>query len=276
MKRLPFFSLLLAGLTCAASISFVQAQAQPLKVLVVNGGCCHDYAAQAPVIQDIIESKLNAEVTIATSPSKKTDARFEVYSSDDWAKGYDVVIHNECSAKVQDPEYVHRILAAHRAGVPAVNVHCAMHSYRWGKFKEPVTLGEDNAHWFEMIGLQSSGHGPKAPVEVKYEKIDHPALKGLEDWTTAVGELYNNIQIFEGTQVLAQGSQKIEGKTIPDAAIIWTSHYGPEKTRIFSMSIGHSSEEMKDENFAELLRRGVLWAADKINPDGSPQAGLAK
>ena len=31
----------------------------------------------------------------------------------DWAKPYDVVIHDECSADVTDPEYVGNIIAAH-------------------------------------------------------------------------------------------------------------------------------------------------------------------
>jgi len=251
-------------------------EAQPLKILLINGGCCHDYDAQGVVIKAAIESKLQAEVKIEVTPSKKTDARFAVYESPDWAKGYDVIIHNECSANVKDPAYVKRILDAHRAGVPAVNLHCAMHSYRWGKFKKPVTLGADNAHWFEMIGLQSSGHGPKGPVDVKYEKTDHPLIKGLKDWTTPAGELYNNIQIFEGTKVLAEGIQAIEGKPTDSAAIVWTNLYGPQKTKIVSISIGHSSEEMKDENFAELLHRSVLWATDNINADGSPRSGLAK
>ena len=61
------------------------------------------------------------------------------------------MIHDECSASVTDPVYVKRILDAHRKGVPAVNLHCAMHSYRWGNIQEPVAAGADNAGWFEML-----------------------------------------------------------------------------------------------------------------------------
>ena len=259
-----------------AMCALIQVQAKPLKVLLINGGCCHDYPAQAAIIKESVEAHLKAEVTVALSPSKKTNATFKVYESDDWAKGYDVIIHNECSANVTDKAYVKRILDAHRAGIPAVNIHCAMHSYRWGSFKKPVKIGDDNANWFEMIGLQSSGHGPKAPIDVKYEKVDHPVVKGLKDWTTPAGELYNNIQVFDSAKVLAKGSQEIKGKRGKDAAIIWTNEYGPKKTKILSMSIGHTSNEMKDENFQKLLSRSILWATGNINADGSAKNDLGK
>ena len=250
------------------------AEVEPLKILLINGGCCHDYPLQGPVIKGVVEERLNAVVTIASSPSKKTDARFEVYENDNWAEGYDLIIHNECSANVTDPEYVNRILNVHRNGVPAVNIHCAMHSYRWGKFKEPVTLGEDNAGWFEMIGVQSSGHGPKFPVKVDYnEEAKHPITMNLEDWVTPVGELYNNIQMFDTATALATGSQTLKDGKVAEAVIVWSNLYGPNKTRIFSASIGHTSEEIADENFAKLLVQGILWSIDKLDDDGKPDEG---
>ncbi|MCS5617726.1 MAG: hypothetical protein NZ658_06980, partial [Pirellulales bacterium] len=139
---------------------------EPLKVLLVAGGCCHDYATQTRLLKGGIEERIAATVTVAYNPDTSTKARFEIYEQDDWAKPYDVVIHDECSADVTEGSYVERILAAHRAGTPAVNIHCAMHSYRWGEFRKPVEPGADNAGWYEMIGLQSTGHGPQFPIAV--------------------------------------------------------------------------------------------------------------
>ena len=67
-----------------------------------------------------------------------------------------------------------------------------------------------------------------------------------------------------------------EKANVKDAAIIWTSTYGSKKTKVFSISIGHSSEEMKTKEFKELLVRGVLWTTDNINKDGSAKNELAK
>ena len=102
----------------------------PLQVLLVAGGCCHDYGAQSKLLKKGIEERIHAEVTVVFNENTGTDTTFEIYESDDWAKGYDVVLHDECSAKVTDKPYVDRILAAHKSGVPAENHHCAMHSYR--------------------------------------------------------------------------------------------------------------------------------------------------
>ena len=256
-----------------------------LKVLIVAGGCCHDYATQTKLLKEGIESRINASVTIEFNPSKGTDTVFDIYNSDDWAKGYDVILHDECSASVMDPEYVNRILAAHKGGIPAVNLHCAMHSYRWGDFRQPVELGADNARWYEMIGVQSTGHGPQSPIEVSYEA--HPVTKGLEDWTTINEELYNNVRVFDGTTVLASGAQTVaprkrELESNPDAkpreeqaVVAWVNEYGPNKTRIFSTTLGHNNDTVADDRYLKLVTRGLLWATGKLSDAGEPLPGYS-
>ncbi|WP_182870082.1 ThuA domain-containing protein [Rhodopirellula sp. JC639] len=257
----------------------VHGQDNPLKVLLVAGGCCHDYATQTKLLKQGIEKRINAEVTVEFNPSKTTGTRFEIYESDDWAEGYDVIVHDECSASVTERPYVNRILAAHRAGVPAVNLHCAMHSYRWGDFRSPVEIGAENAGWYEMIGVQSTGHGPQSPIDVNYTAADHPITKGLADWTTINEELYNNVRVFGSTEVLATGDQlqaprKRDLKTNPNAkpksataVVVWTNLYGPNKTKIFSTTLGHNNETVGDDRYLDLLCRGVLWATDNLKAE---------
>ena len=283
---LPLIVLLAAlGLSCTEEKTI----SGPIKVLLIAGGCCHDYGMQTKLLKAGIEERLNAVVTVEYNPDTTTEAKFAIYESDDWASNYDVVIHDECSANVTDPAYVNRILNAHKNGTPAVNLHCAMHSYRWGEFKEPVTLGGDNAGWYEMIGLQSTGHGPKTPIDIKFESTNHPTTIGMEDWTTIDEELYNNVQIFEGTTALAVGHQmqmprKKKGEpansdakpTKAEAVVIWASEYGPNKTKIFSTSLGHMNETVADARYLDLVCRGLLWVTDKINADGSAVEGAGK
>jgi len=259
-------------------------QPAPLKVLLVAGGCCHDYAAQSKLLKAGLEERLNAEVTVEFNPSKGTDTTFKIYESENWAKGYDVIIHDECSASVAEPAYVKRILDAHRSGTPAVNLHCAMHSYRWGKFQQPVEAGADNAGWFEMLGLQSTGHGPQLPIDIAFSKTAHPITKGLENWTTINEELYNNIQVFEGATALAQGTQQQPAnKKNPNAepeetttVVVWTNEFGPEKTRIFSTTLGHNNETVADDRYLDLVTRGLLWSTGHLADDGSVAAGYGK
>ena len=259
-----------------------------LKVLLVAGGCCHDYTSQTKLLKQGIEDRLKAEVTVVLSSDTSTKATFKIYESDDWAKGYDVVIHDECSAQVTDKPYIARILNAHRQGTPAVNLHCAMHSYRSGNFRAPVDLGADNAAWYEMIGVQSTGHGPKTPIDVIFTDSSHPITKGLKNWKTINEELYNNVRVYSGTSVLVNGNQKTqpnkkELKKNPNAkgkeatAVVgWTNEYGPRKTRIFSTSLGHQNETVADDRYLDFVTRGILWATGNLTEDGKPTAKYAK
>ena len=97
------------------------AATEPLKVLIVAGGCCHDYATQTKLLKKGIEGRINASVEVIYNPDTSTEARFDIYESDGWARDFDVVIHDECSANVSEQPYVDRILKAHSNGVPAVD-----------------------------------------------------------------------------------------------------------------------------------------------------------
>lgn len=262
---------------------------EPLKILLILGGCCHDYEVQKDLLKAGIESKINAEVTVEYNPDKTTGATFPVYEKDDWAKAYDVILHDECSAAVTDPAYVNRIIDAHRNGVPAVNLHCAMHSYRWGEFKEPVKIGDDNAGWYEMLGIQSTGHGPQSPIDITYTDTAHPITKGLSAWTTINEELYNNVQVFPTAKALASGRQiqKPKGKkgepadpnakgVEAEAVVAWTNEFGPGKTKIFSTTIGHNNETVADDRYLELVTRGILWVTGRLAEDGSIAEGAVK
>ena len=276
---------LLALALFAGVASTLVAEQKPLRVLVVAGGCCHDYANQKEILKKGLEARLNVKVEMAYDATKGTKPVFEIYKKADWHKDFDVVVHDECAADITDAAYVENILKAHREGVPAVNLHCAMHSYRWGNFKEPVKAGADNASWYEMLGLQSTGHGPQQPIAITFTDKSHPVTTGLADWTTINEELYNNVQVL-GAKTLATGNQKIpekkdkKGKVTPaseaNAIVAWTNEFGPKKTRIFSTTIGHNNATVEDARYLDLVGRAVLWSAGKLEADGKPSAGFGK
>lgn len=270
----------LVGLT-----STLAAEQKPLRVLVVAGGCCHDYATQKEILKKGIEARVNAVVEVAYDPTKSTKPLFELFKRPDWGKNFDVVVHDECAADITDQAYVANIVNAHKNGLPAVNLHCAMHSYRWGNYKQPVKGGDDNASWYEMLGLQSTGHGPQQPIAITFTDMSHPVTNGLADWTTINEELYNNVQVL-GAKTLATGLQKVpekmdkKGKVTPateaKAIVAWTNEFGPKKTRIFSTTIGHNNATVEDARYLDLVARAVLWTAGKLEADGKPSAGFGK
>lgn len=240
--------------TCC-QVGFAQetAKPKPIKALLITGGCCHDYAKQKEILKRGIESRAMVEVTLVHSSDTSTKARFDMYDNPDWAKGYDVVIHDECSADVKELPYVDNILNAHKNGVAAVNLHCAMHCYRTGK--------DD---WFKFIGIQSTGHGPQKPIDITFLDRAHPATKGLENWTTINEELYNNVKVFETAVPLARGRQDV-GNRVDDTIVAWANQFG--KARVFSTTLGHNNQTVADPRYLDLITRGLLWSVDKLTPE---------
>lgn len=240
------------------------AEPKPLRALLIAGGCCHDYAQQKEVLKLGLEARANVQVEVVYSPDTSTKARFGIYEKPDWANGYDVVIHDECSADVKEIPYVQNILAAHRGGVAAVNLHCAMHCYRTG-----------TPDWFEFVGIQSSSHGPQEPIAIRFNPLPHPITHGLGDWTTGREELYNNIKVFPTARPLAFGRQMLKQKEGPDKAVDWVVAWGNDygKARVFSTTLGHNTSTVSDPRYLDLVARGLLWSCGKLGSDGQPLAG---
>ena len=86
----------------AASAVNVKADDKPIRAYFVIGGCCHDYAAQKDLLTQGISARANVTWTIAYDPDKTTAHMNPVYENPDWAAGYDVVVHDECSSDVKD------------------------------------------------------------------------------------------------------------------------------------------------------------------------------
>lgn len=260
--------LLLAAIAVSPLSPLHAESPKPLKVLLITGGCCHDYKTQKDILEDGLEARANIEITQIHSADGSVKPPLPIFGNPEYAKGFDLVIHDECAAGITDLATIDGVLKPHREdGIPAVNLHCAMHSYRFGDFKKPLEKGADNGHWYEYLGLHSTGHGPQKPIDIHFTEKDSPITKGLEDWTTINEELYNNVAVLTG-QSLATGKQ---GDS--EAVVVWTNFYGPKKTRVFSTTIGHNNGTVADDRYLDLVTRGLLWACSKLDKDGKPLAG---
>jgi len=278
IKKITLFALFALG-----SISGLHAAeaAKPLKVLLVLGGCCHDYATQQNLLATGIAERANVEVQIEYSPEKGTKGKFPIYENADWGKAFDVVIHDECSADVTDQAYLDKIFNAHKDGLPLVALHCAMHSYRSGPFQKPMMPDAPQAGWYNILGLQSSGHGPQKPIALTFVDKKHPITVGMEDWTTVNEELYNNVQGIEGNfktwpdaHPLVEGKQDAGDKPGYNHAVVaWTNIFGPKKTKVFATTIGHNNTTITDARYLDLVTRGLLWVTGKLDENGKPVAG---
>jgi uncharacterized protein len=239
-------SLIFAG----ASTAFAADAQKPLRALLITGGCCHNYAFQTRQLTNATAKLAPVEWKIVMEGGTGTRAQIGLYENLDWASNFDVVVHNECFADTADREYIRKITAAHKAGVPAVVVHCAMHTYR----------AADIDDWREFLGVTSRRHDHMSRYAVKPVATDHPALAGMPaNWVTPMDELYVIEKLWPNAQALATSVSERDGKTYP---VIWTNQYG--KARVFGTTYGHSDDTFRDPVFLTYLSRGLLWAAGKL------------
>lgn len=260
-----------------APVLFGQDPVKPIKALLITGGCCHDYAHQKDILKQGIEARANVTVDIIYVADDSTHPALPIYGHPDYANGYDVVIHDECAADINDPAVIQGVLKPHQDGIPGVNLHCAMHCYRSGDFGKSLPIDAPNAHWYEYLGLHSSGHGPQEPIAIKFTDPSHAISTGLADWTTIHEEHYNNIDVYDTAHALAHGTQVIknqagEPQRTNDFVVAWVNTYHG-KTRVFSTTIGHNNETVSDARYLDLVTRGLLWACDKLEANGKPKSG---
>jgi hypothetical protein len=185
---------------------------KPIKILLITGGCCHDYKTQKDILKKGLEARANVVVDQMHAEGDTRTPKLPLYENPDYAKGYDLVIHDECAADITDPAVIAGVLKPHAEGVPAVNLHCAMHSYRFGNYQKPVPVEAANGKWYEYIGLQSYAHGPQEPIAIRFLDPESALTKGFADWTTIKEELYNNVQILPTAKPLARGKQIVKSK----------------------------------------------------------------
>ncbi|KFI07443.1 ThuA domain-containing protein [Massilia sp. BSC265] len=264
---------LIAGAATLAVSALPPAHAEPgqaIRVLVVSGGCCHDYPRQRELLERALKERMPAEVNhVYYDPKpgeKATRPALPIYANPHYADGYDVVIHHECAADEDSAEALDAVLAPHRKGIPAVNLHCAMHSYRSGAWKQPVKAGDANARWFEFTGIRSTGHGPQSPIRLSGAGNGHPIADGFVSYSTGRDELYNNLTSFDVTPVLTgvQPESAVEAERAKVYTVAWTHTYGPKRARVFSTTLAHNAAVMADPRYLDLVARGVLWAVGRL------------
>src|SRR5258708_3850354 len=128
MKRLLSIAIVTLSLLLAGAPNFAadDQKVKPLQVLLVCGGCCHDYDNQKVLIAKGLEERAHVQVTMVQQGGTVTTSKIPLYEKENWSEGFDVVIHDECFSDAKEPEWTARVLNPHQAGRPAVWLHCDM------------------------------------------------------------------------------------------------------------------------------------------------------
>lgn len=250
--------LLLVLAVCTATFASAAEKPRPIKALLITGGGFHDYTAQKKTLAEGLPKRANVEITVLQEGDTR-EHMHSVYQKADWAKGYDVIIHNECFGMVTDKAFVERVAAPHKAGVPAVILHASVHSYRNAATDE----------WREVIGIKSMSHEKRRDLVVKTLDAKHPVMRGFPtEWKDPEDELYKVEQTWPGVVPLAKSYGEETKKEHP---VVWLNTHG--KARVFTTTLGHLDATMKTDEYLDLVARGLLWACGKLTDDGKPMKG---
>ena len=265
----------LAGARMAFALSFLalSLQAQPIKVLIVDGQNNHDWKATTPMLRQILEETKLFAVDVATAPAKGGDmGAFKPEFSK-----YKVIVSNyngERWSKETEAAFVKFV----QAGGGFVPVHAANNSFPdWPEYNRMIGVGGwggrneksgpllrwREGKWVQDTRAGSGGHhGAQHSFLMVTRAADHPVMKGLpEQWMHATDELYDSLRgPAEGVTVLASAmSSKDKGGTGEDEPLLMALNFG--RGRVFHTALGHAAPAILCQGFTTTLQRGTEWAA---------------
>ncbi len=275
MSKKILLSILMLIFSGSLPLYAAEKNADPLKILMITGGGpWHDYETQKDQIREgLMERLSNVEITTDyegrdTDTFESTDFFFSRHLNDDWAAEFDVVIYNHCNLNVKDEGYVKGIIAEHvKHQVPAVMLHCPIHLYQYAE-------GDAADAWWDFTGALSyvherENHPNTSPYTIEVLRPQHPIMKNYpRSWRTPAGELYLIIDLHDNATALSH-AYSVETRAYTETA--WTHEY--EGIRVFTSSLGHHNVSMGSDVNLNLVASGVLWAAGKLEDDGSPAQG---
>jgi hypothetical protein len=289
------FALLLAGLSVAA-LPEPARSAEPasapapaaLRLLYVTdyNAVFHDYRAQAQRFGVWLPRRVNAAVTVVGEESET----FATLRHPGFGAGYDAIVYNMCLAANGDEDMVATIIAETRdRGIPAVLLHCSMHSFqitagrsgvlggihiawpgavqRW----EAKNPGVPYPVWWKFTGLDSDRHDFARGFTVESTESGHPLVAGLPPlFALGSDELYRNLELAPGVVPLYR-AHSVE--TNSDHVVAWAHENGGP--RVFATTLGHGPDTIDLEVYQRLVARGVLWVTGHIDASGAVDEGYA-
>ena len=222
---------------------------KPLKALILTSpGVYHNYQYQTHALARGIVKHANVKFDVSL-------AELERWKNSDYSAGYDVLIYNICMADNTDRALITNMRRqTETLGVPALFIHCTMHSFR------------ETDLWWPLYGLKTKAHEQLRPLPQKQVQ-QHPILNGVPtDWTAGNDELYINLE-FDAEPLLVTASEDGESHTTT-----WLTYQGT--TPLFGTTLGHSDETIQDPVYQRLIANALLFVTGSLSGDGKPRVGL--
>jgi hypothetical protein len=107
-----------------------------------------------------------------------------------------------------------------------------------------------------MTGGQFIAHpgGVMVPYTVHIVDPEHPLTKGIKDFTVTSEQYYMHVDPANFVLTTTNFGDVV-------MPVSWIRMWG--KGRVFYSSLGHKAEVVRQIEVLELMKRGMLWAAEK-------------
>jgi len=257
---------------------------QPIKALYLTSytNFWHDYAHQQEAIIDGIKRHLNVEVSLVGKDPKDT---LRLMQQEHFSAGYDVVIYNVCFPDDFDLDRIDNIISQTRdLGVPAVLLHCSMHSFRETSPRMPENYlelasaeyewaennpGVDFPHWWTFTGVDTLTHEVARRVKADRFSANHPITAQLPARIeTRKDELYLNLKVVDDVTPLYTAYSR---STRRDHLVAWTHEVGAGQ--VFATTLGHDRNTLDLDSYHHLLANGIAHVTGRLQQDGIPKPG---
>lgn len=269
MRRLS--SLFVLSAAFVASTQLHAADAEKVRVVIIDGQNNHNWQQTTPVLKKHLEASGRFTVEVATSPARGKKEEMASFKPD--LSKFDVVVSNyngESWSKELNADLDSRLK---EGKIGLVIVHAANNAFGgWKEYNLMIGMGWRDAKYGKRFKLdesgkeviveagqdQGSGHRYTGPFSVVVRDTEHPVTKGMpKEWLHAKDELYDNMRgPVENIHMLATAYSK---GTKAHEPMIWSVSYG--KGRVFHTPMGHDAGAMKCVGFEATLNRGTEWAA---------------
>ena len=242
--RLSIFVLALSVGLVSAVVAAPPAKPAAVRVLIVTGvDPAHQWKKTAPVLRDVLEHDGRIEARIVEDPAFLAAPAV----GDD-----DVILLDFENPKPLPNEAAicENLARLVREGKGFVVVHFACGALAdWPEF----------AKMAGKVWDRKRAHDKRGPYTVQIRDAQHPITRGMQDFQ-ADDELYFCLVGDAAVNLLAVARSKVTGRDEPMA---FTLQYG--KGRVFHTPLGHDAKSLQMPGVQELLRRGCLWAAGRLD-----------
>lgn len=215
------------------------------KALIVWGGWDgHEPKQVAEIFGGLLR---NAGYEVAISDT------LEAFRDGASLKALDLIVPVWTMGEIEQ-ELVNNVSEAVQSGVGIAGCHGGMcDSFRKNVDWQFMTGGNWVAH--------PGGDGVDHRIHVKHSSS--PLLEGIGDFDVKTEQYY--LHVDPAVEVLAttrfptvEGPHSLNGAF--DMPVVWTKRWGVG--RVFYCSLGHNASVVKMPQVTEIMRRGLLWAAE--------------